>query len=210
MRTGPSINPRITVSVLMLLIAYVATGIYSGMLIYKSYPRPSYLARGNGRAGYWREHYEDGWIVISRYPRPGEIAQRHVINPPRPSALRVWAPAIICLTYDLLFTFVVFNFRMLRIRLRSSNGLACLLLTLLALWFSLPAARIFCSPSDDYHIHLDGSAIGGRSVHESPYFQRYFRLLFGRKWPGDYRCTLPTTISIPPPPCQVPRLDGSK
>jgi hypothetical protein len=66
-----------------------------------------------------------------------------------------------------------------------------------SVWLTVPALQIVAEHKQDYHVHR-GNFRFGRSVHVTPFWPRYWTLLMGRPWPGDYVCPLPPEVSMPP------------
>ena len=122
----------------------------------------------------------------------------HMTKPPWPSLLRIWTPFIASVTLSVLI--VVFGHlgvgRKLR-TMRKSRGV--LLAVVVVVWLSVPVIHIVLNPEEDYHIHPCMDDYFRQSVHETPFWPRYWRYLIFRPSPGDYACPLSPEWSIPPP-----------
>lgn len=198
--------PRLQFKVRTIFVAVLLVGlnIAGARATSRQYPRQPLITRWSEGGSYaFTSHFSDG--SVSRYwVRPDESifhhsGKPHMIRPPRTTLLRIWSPVIGSIAVSLLIIVVMMS-RIPWPQPLSFRGI--LLWTSLAILVGLavPAVQIVLEPKDDWHIHKSKPILfrsHGESVHANPFWARYWRLLLGRPWPGDFVCEIPPEVSEP-------------
>jgi hypothetical protein len=190
---------------LLITVALISMYLLAFVAVSRHYPRAIFpwLVNGNNHASYIVD--EDGRYIVCRVGSFGELTDFRVIGPPRPTLLRIWSPAI----FSLALTGLAIALALRRPDRGRSEGLRPIYATpilLAGIWLVSPVFQMACDAQHDYHVHECKAVLGGKSVHLSPFWPRYRRLLMGRPWPGDYVCPVPPEESIAvPPSSKAPR-----
>jgi len=192
---------RFTVRRLAFVIALLGINLaiaHSVSTFSSRFSRPNlypYVITGSGHGMKFPE--VDGSLTNYRGDDP-YISHPHVTRPPQPSLLRIWCPLIASAASSVLV--VVLGL------LGVGRGLSTMrnrrwvwLAAAMLIWLIVPLIRIILDPEKDYHIHDCKDIYFLKSVHETPFWARYWRHLLFRPSPGDYVCPLDPEWSIPPP-----------
>jgi hypothetical protein len=198
--------PRLQFSVRAILVAILLVGlnIAAARATLGYYPRqPVVGGRHWNFFGYIHTGTRPDGSEVKYWVGPNDnifhLKNPHMIRPPRTTLLRIWSPVMGSIAVSLL-TRVMMASRIRSPQLSSFRGI--LLWTTLAVLVGLavPAVQVVLEPGLDFHIHTSKFVINknpGESVHANPFWARYWRLLLGRPWPGDFVCEIPPEVSEP-------------
>lgn len=194
--------PRLRVGVrwTVVAVAVVSLILYGAVATSKHYPRRSLHTTAssfNGLETFVND--ADGSLIVYEGGAFTGLTRPHVISPPQPSLLRVWSPVLAgaAASFAVVGVALYLTRRPPRAaRLRAAVAAA----VTAAAWLVAPALWIVSDPKNDYHTHDCSEVLGRRSVHVTPFWPRYGRLLLGRPWPGDYVCPTSHRLSLAAPP----------
>jgi hypothetical protein len=181
---------------MMVAVLLAALNLSAALATSKHYPRPVLSGKGHGGAYVTTMNRPDGSLVVYKGMGFGPFTDPHMVIQPRPTLLRIWSPVVGSVAISLAAVGVALS-RAKRPRLSVPGRALAAMVMAIAIWLAVPVARIAANPADDYHIH---ECIGfgyNKSVHANPFWSRYWRLLLGRPWPGDFGCGIPPEESEP-------------
>ncbi len=197
--------PRLQFSVRAILVAILLVGlnIAAARATLGHYPRPPVGGHHSNFGGYISRSYLPDGSEVEYWVGPNDnifhLKNPHMIRPPRTTLLRIWSPVTGSIAGSLLIIVVMMS----RIRWPqplSFRGILLWISLAVLVGLAVPAVRIVLEPKDDWHNHKCKGIIWkihGESVHANPFWARYWRLLLGRPWPGDFVCEIPPENSEP-------------
>lgn len=196
---------QFTVRWMVISIAVIGLNLAAARAVSKQYPRrpvvPFRTIHTFGQSSIHRfgkfsiVNNEDGSTVYYKGD-PRSKPQLHMLNPPNPTHLRIWSPVIASVTVSILTcTFIPIMMRQHPMTVQRLMFVAAVVA--LSIWLTVPAIRILCDAKGDHHVDWCAEVPSRKSFHVTPFWPRYWRLLWGRPWPGDYVCPLPHDASLP-------------